>query len=313
MIPPEPPTSTHCPGALLHLPGFGPRKIADLRQRGLDSWPRLLDHHGDLPGLDETAPPWVKAVRVGCEALARADLTRLVTTFHRSDHWRILADFLPQATYLDIETSGDTRHPDLTLIIALHRGHLHTFTAEQNLDAFLDLLDDLTLLVTFNGASFDVPQLENHFHLPLHDLAHIDLRWVCYHRNLRGGLKEIERAIGLQRPPDLVGMDGAEADWLWRQWKESGRRGLLDRLTRYCAADVLGLEHLARWLIADHTGQPVPTYSWDALPPPPADLPAPSAPAPAPPSVIPPPAPFPRLTNADLQRLLRERLRAGDP
>lgn len=257
----------HIQGAFLHLPGFGPRKVASLRDRGITSWSELLHfHHHDLPGLEDGASAWVKAIRRDEEAFNSNNLAHLVTTLHRTDHWRILADYIEQATFLDIETSGDQLRPEITLIIAKHRGVLHTFTSGHNLDDFLGLLDDIRLLVTFNGASFDVPQMENHFHIPMRDIAHIDLRWVCYHAKLRGGLKEIERAIGLIRPADLIGMDGAEADWLWRRWKETANQKLVQRLTRYCAADVIGLHHLSNWLIAHHTGASCPEFNWAGLP-----------------------------------------------
>lgn len=260
-------TLSHTRSAFLHLPGFGPKKIVALRASGVICWSDLLHHlHLDLPGLEDNAPEWVKAIWRDEQAIATQNIAHLVSTLHRSDHWRILADFLDQATYLDIETTGDQQRPEITLIIAKHKGSLHTYTAEHNLDDFLHLLDDITMLVTFNGASFDVPQMENHFHIPMRDIAHIDLRWVCYHTQLRGGLKEIERAIGLIRPPDLIGMDGAEADWLWQRWKATGNPALLNRLTRYCAADVIGLEHLSGWLIARFGGTPYPIYHWDGLP-----------------------------------------------
>ncbi|HMO05680.1 MAG TPA: ribonuclease H-like domain-containing protein [Kiritimatiellia bacterium] len=286
--------------AFLHLPGYGPRKIETLQARGIANWDDLLHHHHhDLPGFEESSPDWVKAIRRDEAALAAGDLAHLVATLHRSDHWRILADFRDRATYLDIETSGDQLRPEITLIIVKHRGVLHTFTAEHNLEAFLPLLDEISLLVTFNGASFDVPQLENHFHIPLRDLPHIDLRWSCYHAGLRGGLKEIERSIGLVRPADLIGMDGGEADWLWRRWKDTGNRSLLQRLTRYCAADVVGLEHLAHWLFAHLGGEPYPSYQWDDL----RGLPASEASAPTP--APPPPASPDRHLRDRLRRSLR--------
>lgn len=286
--------------AFRHLPGFGPRKVAALRAAGIHSWTALLHHHHlDLPGLDSEVPAWVSTVRAHENALAAGRLAELVHAFHRSDHWRLLADFLDRATFLDIETSGDQVRPDITLIITRHRGSLQIFTAEHNLDDVLELLDDIDLLVTFNGASFDVPQMENHFHIPLRDVAHIDLRWVCYHAGLRGGLKEIERAIGLVRPPDLIGVDGAEADWLWRRWKQTGNRKLLDRLTRYCAADVIGLLQLSHWLVAHHTGKPEPLFDWTGLPEATDNMPA------GPPAV--------RATTSatPLEQRLRARLRAA--
>jgi uncharacterized protein YprB with RNaseH-like and TPR domain len=291
------PKPSFTPGAFLHLPGFGPKKVEALKSRGIACWSDLLHHHHlDLPGLEDSAPEWVKQIWRDEQAITTNNLGHLVNTLHRSDHWRILADFLDQATYLDIETSGDQQRPEITLIIAKHKGCLHTYTAEHNLDDFLHLLDDITMLVTFNGASFDVPQMENHFHIPLRDIAHIDLRWVCYHTQMRGGLKEIERAIGLIRPADLIGMDGAEADWIWQRWKVTGNPALLKRLTRYCAADVIGLEHLSRWLIAHLGGTPFPVFHWDGLPGE-SDTPAPT--------------PLRSPVESTTEKRLRERLRAS--
>lgn len=255
-------------GALRHLPGIGPRKIEQLFQCGITTWPELLDHcrASHLPGLDTRHAALIAALEASETALVNRDYARLTKTLHNADHWRILADFFEDATFLDIETSGDELRPEITLVIVRHQKKLHVFTADHNLDEFLHLLDDIKLFVTFNGATFDVPQLENHFHIPLRDIGHIDLRWVCYHAQLRGGLKEIERAIGLQRPPDLIGMDGAEAAWLWQRWKLTGNTKLLQRLTRYCSADVIGLDHLSRWLIAKNTRGECPGFDWSDLP-----------------------------------------------
>ena len=289
----------HTRGALRHLPGIGPHKIEQLFQRGITCWHDLLAHcrAGHLPGLNSRHAKLVAALEASEHALANRQLPHLTQTLHNADHWRILADFIDDATFLDIETSGDELQPEITLIIAKHRGRLHTFTAGQNLDQFLDLLDDITFWVTFNGISFDVPQLENHFHIPLRDIAHVDLRWVCYHAQLRGGLKEIERAIGLMRPPDLIGVDGAEAAWLWQRWQLTGNPKLLQKLTRYCAADVIGLEHLSRWLIAHHTHTPAPEFHWNELPHA-EEIPAPASMAP------------PVTVDVNMQERLRARLRA---
>lgn len=263
------PQDKYTRGAFLHLPGVGPGKISAFPAQGIHEWNHLRAKHATphLPGVPPTRAAELLAEIERCEdALSKKNLAYLSQKLHRSDHWRLLADFGESATYLDIETSGDDLHPEITLIIAKHRGCIHTFTAERNLGGFLDLVNEIELLVTFNGASFDVPQLENHFHIPLRDIAHVDLRWACYHAQLRGGLKDIERAIGLMRPADLIGMDGAEAAFLWQRWKATGNEKMLRRLTRYCTADVIGLEHLSRWIIASHTSQPFPEFHWRDLP-----------------------------------------------
>ncbi|MGA1193283.1 MAG: ribonuclease H-like domain-containing protein [Kiritimatiellia bacterium] len=292
----------HIRRAMRHLPGVGPSRMDDFLRRGLHDWGDLLREYRGL-GLPGKHARLVETLEAGEAALTRGDIRHFTETLHRADHWRILADFFDRATFLDIETSGDELRPEITTIIAKHAGRLHIFTAERNLDDFLHLLDDITFWVTFNGASFDVPQLENHFHIPMRDIAHVDLRWVCYHAQLRGGLKEIERAIGLTRPPDLIGMDGAEADWLWRRWKHTGNEKLVQRLVRYCAADVVGLELLSRWLVAQHTNGSAPAFIWEGLPDA-EPVAAPLAPA------YPAPEPARPALEGGLEKRLRERLRA---
>lgn len=259
----------HTKKAFLHLPGIGPQKTATFPAKGIFNWDDLKLQYGAqvLPGVETPRHAELLLELGRCEAaLIDANLSYLSKTLHRSDHWRLLADFGNKATFLDIETSGDELRPEISVVVMRHQGQLHTFTAGQNLDQFLHFLNEIELLVTFNGASFDVPQLENHFHIPMRDIAHIDLRWVCYHSQLKGGLKEIERAIGLVRPPDLIGMDGAEAAFLWQRWKWTGNQKLVRRLARYCAADVIGLEHLSNWIVASQTSAPYPEFHWRDLP-----------------------------------------------
>jgi len=71
------------------------------------------------------------------------------------------------------------------------------------------------------------------------------LRWLCHHAGWKGGLKKIERGLGLRRPPDLDGLGGAEAVWLWQAWSEKQDACARRRLERYCSADTVMLKMLA--------------------------------------------------------------------
>lgn len=295
-------------GALLHLPGIGPHTVRRLRAGGVVTLHDILARHGaELPGFGDCAPALVQAARRTLAAIEAGDIGHLIATLHRTDQWRILADFHHRATYLDIETTGEVEGPEVTLIVCRHRGRLPVFTAGDNLDACLPLLDEVELLVTFNGATFDIPQLERHFHIPLTHIPHLDLRWVCHHAGLRGGLKRIEQRIGLIRPADILGVDGGAADWIWQCWRATGDPTQLARLTRYCAADVVSLHHLTNWLIAHHTGATCPPFDWHELPAPIA-APAPREHDPGTP--LPAPARSPLQTRTARDRRLRERLRA---
>jgi hypothetical protein len=66
------------------------------------------------------------------------------------------------------------------------------------------------------------------------------LRRLGYH----GGLKSIERQLGLQRDGALKQVNGYLAVLLWREYKR-GNRGALDTLIRYNLEDVVNLQYLA--------------------------------------------------------------------
>jgi uncharacterized protein YprB with RNaseH-like and TPR domain len=138
----------------------------------------------------------------------------------------------------------------VTIVVCLHQGKMHEFVRGENLDDFLDLLDDVTLLVSFNGNSFDVPRILDQFHVPELPCPHVDLRWVSYHRGLKGGLKKIEEELGFVRESDLKGLGGDDAVWLWQKWR-LGCEKSRDLLLRYCRRDVEALEKISQALLKD--------------------------------------------------------------
>ena len=79
-----------------------------------------------------------------------------VTTWHDVQQHRACPENPHLREALDASENALNAGNILYLANALHRG-------EKNLNGFLDLLNDIAFLVTFNGASFDIPQLEFHF------------------------------------------------------------------------------------------------------------------------------------------------------
>lgn len=183
-------------------------------------------------------------------ALEADDAAYFTSRLPSMEQWRVLAHWFDKSSFFDIETSGLEADSIVTLVCCYHGGQPLRFLADENLDDFLDLLERVKLLVSFNGASFDVPRVLDRFHIPELPCPHVDLRWLCHHAGWRGGLKKIERAIGLQRPPDLEGLGGAEAVWLWQAWAERRDAQARRTLERYCAADTVTLKLLAGRLCA---------------------------------------------------------------
>ncbi len=260
-------------GALYHV---GPRREALLRAAGRRRWGDLVASCESPAGIPRGR--WDAIRRDAAKALLlleRCDWGGLCRKLPSREHWRILAATCGRLTYVDIETDGLEAGAGITTIACLHRGRLLCFNRTDGLDGFLDLLDTVDVLASFNGSGFDVPRLLRWFHIPELPCAHLDLRWISHHAGLRGGLKHIERTLELRRPADLAGVDGALAPRLWALWENGGHAGALRQLVRYCAADTVMLPLLAQRLLAlrgcDGSAPDEASALWALIPPAPDD------------------------------------------
>ncbi len=234
----------------LHLSGVGPVTESRLQALGLEDWDAVLARPEIVPLGAKRLGRLIAELRACREALQQNDIRFLCETLVKKEQWRILAQYGDRVSYFDVETSDFSFDAHITVIVCLHRGQLHKFVWGENLDDFLDLLEEVDLLASFNGTTFDVPQLLRTWHIPELPCPHIDLRWQCYHCGWRGGLKEIERQIGLRRPADLEGIDGIDAVWFWRRWTHYREDASLRKLIRYCAVDVLTLPLIVRAILS---------------------------------------------------------------
>lgn len=172
-------------------------------------------------------------------------------------------EFLGEAAFVDIETAGGYGKPDLiTVIGVLDRSGYRSFVRGENLAAFPEAIASHRLLVTFNGAAFDIPIIEKHFgHSALEGKGHIDLRFPLAHIGYSGGLKSIERQLGAGRPDDLSLLSGWDAVRLWRMHCD-GEPDALTTLIRYNAEDVMSLPALAE-IAVDRLAASAPLKSFD--------------------------------------------------
>jgi len=101
----------------------------------------------------------------------------------------------------------------------------------------------LTMVVTFNGASFDLPFICRITNLDIRDLVeHRDLLHVCRKRGLKGGLKRIEVLLGIGRDSGIT--DGRMAPMFWQRWEAEGDEEALRMLLEYNREDCVNLEVL---------------------------------------------------------------------
>ena len=225
----------------IHGPGVGPGTEAAIWRSGVRTWEEYLEEHraGRLAGrrYGTLAPVVAQSLR----ALAKRELSFFCHRIPSAEQWRVYREFSDAAAYVDIETTGLSPYTDEITVVAIHAGGAtRTFVRGKDLHRFPAAVADYPLVVTFNGAQFDLPFLAREFR-GWRPAAHIDLRYPLRRLGLTGGLKAVEQRVGLTRPPHLREVDGFEAVRLWRR-HERGDRRALERLLEYARFDV---EHLA--------------------------------------------------------------------
>ena len=99
-----------------------------------------------------------------------------------------------------------------------------TYIKDINLDDIVEEFSKYRLLVSFNGARFDLPFIKSEFPEIEFKQLHIDLMYPLRRIGYSGGLKNIEKLLGISRSEDTEGMTGFDAVRLWKQY-ERGDQG----------------------------------------------------------------------------------------
>jgi uncharacterized protein YprB with RNaseH-like and TPR domain len=177
---------------------------------------------------------------------------------------RVWPEFSEGVAFLDVETTGLGRRDELTVIGLWQAGRMRHFVRGRDLSEFLEVWRKIEVLVTFNGAHFDLPVLMRTFGI-LCMPPHIDLLFESKTYGYSGGLKSIERSLGIRRSADEEG-DGAEAVLLWRLYEEKGDNTILAKLIRYNERDVRSLVALSGVLLKrSFDGYPGPFRDFRSL------------------------------------------------
>src|SRR5713226_1646050 len=227
----------------IHIPGIGRRTELDLWRHSIHSWDdaaRFEKRFGAVGArlhqkLDEYIP-------LSREAVRRKDAAFFERLSTMGEAWRVFPEFADECVYLDIETTGLSSVFDTVTMVGLYDGREYkVFVEGDNLQELPSQLRNYSVMVTFNGAGFDLRFLKLAFPEIKFPPIHIDLRWVTRKLGMKGGLKSIEEKFGLKRAASVEDVTGFDATVLWARHLR-GEKSALEQLIQYNTEDVVHLK-----------------------------------------------------------------------
>ena len=152
--------------------------------------------------------------------------------------------------YLDIETTGLSPHAAELTVVGLYvvpegkpPSLFQPYGDQISPRLLRRLLSPIDILYTYNGRRFDLPFLEAKTGIAIEKKwRHEDLMYACWKQGLYGGLKGVERLLGIRRTTSDI--DGWIAVQLWHNYRRRGDRTSLKRLLAYNREDVVNLSRL---------------------------------------------------------------------
>ncbi|MCA9496112.1 MAG: ribonuclease H-like domain-containing protein [Nanoarchaeota archaeon] len=232
-----------------HASGISENSEKILWENEVDSWEKFLDNFENISCLPSSKLEKIRTeILFSIENLKNKNLNYFKAKLNPKDHWR-LADS-GKICFVDIETTGLSRWTDDITMIGIYDGEVpYIYVKDDNLDEARDKLKEFDIVVTFNGKQFDLPFIEHKFQ-EKYDVVHLDLRFLLKELGFSGGLKKIEKALGVNRAEEVADIDGFEAVRLWRRYKR-GDENALELLLKYNEEDIVNLKYLLDYYLRE--------------------------------------------------------------
>jgi uncharacterized protein YprB with RNaseH-like and TPR domain len=232
-------TSTFC-----LLPGVGVRTERRFWREGLSTWNHFLAAR-EVRGISAARKALFNdRIAEAQEHFAWGESRYFAKALPPPHQWRLYEWLRERALYLDIETDSFGR---ITVVGLYGRGSYTALVKNESL-GLIRLRAELSrydLLVTFCGSTFDLPMLRAHFPGLSLEQPHIDLCGIGRQLGYRGGLKAIERRMGIERAEALQSFSGEDAVRQWNRWRHQRDQNARRLLLAYNEADCVNLQPLA--------------------------------------------------------------------
>ncbi|WNY25783.1 ribonuclease H-like domain-containing protein [Methanolapillus millepedarum] len=226
----------------IQMEGIGKCAEKNIWDAGIESWEDAAAQIDSLPISKTKKAAVEKGIDESAAELGDKNHLFFAERLPSAEHWRAYSEFSDSVAFVDIETTGLAPGFDSITVVGIYnRKEAKTYVQGIDLDDITEEIQKYKMLVTFNGARFDLPFIKREFPEIEFNHLHMDLMYPLKRIGYSGGLKNIERTLGIERAEDLKSVDGFEAVRLWRRY-ERGDEEALDTLLRYNKEDIVNLE-----------------------------------------------------------------------
>ncbi|MBT3463907.1 hypothetical protein HN827_02905 [archaeon] len=223
---------------------IGKTKEKYLWNNGIKNWSDFLNTENIRFFPKKSKSYYDRKIKESANALQNYDSSYFKNKLSPLDSWRLYDYFRDDVIFLDIEISGSSKNGHIT-VFGMYDGYdTKIMIKDINLD-FISLkkfLLNFKLIITFNGSSFDIPFIKKRHKGLIPDIPHFDLRHACKKVGLSGGLKQIEKKLGIRRNDYLENFDPIS---YWNIFRHTGNKKYLNQLIEYNEEDVINLKKIA--------------------------------------------------------------------
>ena len=238
--------------SFIFLEKVGNRLEKNIWNNGIHDWDSFLKKD-KIDGLSKSRKLYYdRKIMEARKHLFKANSSYFLDVLPQSQMWRLYDFFKEDAVFLDIETTGLSKNHDDITVFGLYDGlNTKTMIKGINLD-YHELkkeLEKYKLIVTFNGACFDLPFIEKRYPGLVPKVPNFDVKSITRQLGLTGGLKKIERDLNIKRKEIVEEFNGGDALTLWKMFRATGDENYLNLLVEYNEFDTVNLKTVAEHCI----------------------------------------------------------------
>jgi len=230
-----------------HTEGISLETEKKIWDSGITNWDEFLANTSLMDFLPSSKRDKIRnEIMFSKDRLEDNDINYFKNKFKPNEHWRLVNT--GKICFVDIETTGLSRWTDDMTMLGIYDGETaKSYILGEDLEDAKYHLKQFDIIVTFNGKQFDLPFIEQKFN-EKYNFIHLDMRFLLKEFGFAGGLKKIERELGIVRDESVADVDGREAVRLWRRYQRGDKKAL-DILLKYNEEDIVNLKFLLEYYL----------------------------------------------------------------